>query len=202
MVFRLFKRRRWTDAADAVYAGVVRQARRPEFYTRLGVADTVDGRFDLIVLHAALVIRRLTAEGGSGPEVAQAVFDRMFVDMDRSLREMGVGDLSVGKHVKGMAKAFYGRAAAYEQGLAEGRAVLEGALRRNLYRKMEPSDAQVAALAAYIEAQAEAVGRQPFERILQGAPGFTEAAPDGALADADASGPTDDQTADEQRTDA
>lgn len=174
MLFRLFKGRRWADAADAVYSGIVRQARRAEFYTDLGVADTVDGRFDMIVLHAALVIRRLSAEKGSGPAVAQKVFDVMFRDMDHSLREMGVGDLSVGKHVKGMAKAFYGRAAAYEQGLAEGRPVLEQALRRNLYRKTEPSDAQVAAMAAYVERQAAALEVQPLEQVLDGVIGWAE----------------------------
>ncbi len=177
MLFRLFKGRRWSEAAEAVYAAIVRQSRHPDFYTRLGVADTVDGRFDMICLHAALVIRRLTAEGGSGPEVAQKVFDVMFRDMDRSLREMGVGDLSVGKHVKRMAKAFYGRAAAYEQGLAEGREVLEGALRRNLYRETEVSDARVHAMATYAAAQAAAFEAQPLERILDGALGFVEDVP-------------------------
>lgn len=174
MLFRLFKGRRWTEAAEAVYASVVRQSRRPDFYTRLGVADTVDGRFDMICLHAALVIRRLTAEAGSGPAVAQKVFDVMFRDMDRSLREMGVGDLSVGKHIKGMAKAFYGRAAAYEQGLVEGRAVLEEALRRNLYRKTEVHAAQVTAMASYVESQAAALEAQPLERLLEGRLGFAD----------------------------
>lgn len=174
MLFRLFKGRRWTDAANAIYGSIVRQSRRTEFYTDLGVADTVDGRFDMIVLHAALVIRRLTAAGGAGPRVAQKVFDVMFLDMDHSLREMGVGDLSVGKHVKGMAKAFYGRAAAYEQGLAEDPALLKQALRRNLYRKTEPTDAQVEVMCAYVSRQAAALDGQSLESLLGGALGWEE----------------------------
>ena len=178
MLFRLFKGRRWNDAAEAVYGSIVRQSRRPDFYTRLGVADTLDGRFDMICLHAALVIRRLTVEGGSGPEVAQKVFDVMFRDMDHSLREMGVGDLSVGKHIKRMAKAFYGRAAAYEQGLAEGHDVLVGALQRNLYRDVEPTDAQVDAMATYTERQAAALEGKSLDDILEGTLGFTDDIPD------------------------
>lgn len=169
MVLGLFRSRRWDAAADAVYRTVVRQARLPVFYTDLGVPDTVDGRFDLIVLHAFLASRRIHAEPEHGPALSQRLFDVMFQDMDGNLREMGVGDLSVGKHVKGMAKAYLGRVAAYDGSLADpSGGMLEVALRRNLYRKTEPEPAEVAALAAYMRQAAEALERQPWDAILRG----------------------------------
>jgi cytochrome b pre-mRNA-processing protein 3 len=171
-VFRLIKRRRWGETARALYEAAVGQARRPEFYTRLGVSDTVDGRFDMIALHVALLVRRLTGEGRGGRDLAQVLFDTFFRDMDRSLREMGVGDLGVGTHVKGMAKAFYGRAVAYEAGLSDGRPALEDALRRNLYRKAEPAAGQVAAMAAYVEAQAAALAARSFDQVVAEGPAF------------------------------
>lgn len=174
---RLFRGRKWADSAYAIYSALVDQARTPEFYTRLGVPDTVDGRFDLICLHAFLVIRRLQAEGGEAPVLAQKLFDTMFKDMDRNLREMGVGDLSVGKHVKRMAKAYYGRAAAYEHGMSAGREALESALRRNLYRLSEPTDAQVRAVADYTVAQSERLTVQPFKDLIEGRLGFADPPP-------------------------
>ncbi|MGC2854224.1 ubiquinol-cytochrome C chaperone family protein [Novispirillum sp. DQ9] len=178
MFLRLFRGRKWTDSAYAIYGALVDHARQAPFYTRLGVPDTVDGRFDMICLHAFLVIRRLQAEGGEAPALAQKLFDTMFKDMDRNLREMGVGDLSVGKHVKRMAKAYYGRAAAYEHGMTAGREVLEAALRRNLYRLAEPTDAQVAAMAAYTVAQDAALSTRPFAEVAAGRLGLTPPASD------------------------
>lgn len=169
MVFGLFRSRRWDAAADAVYAAVVRQSRLPVFYTDLGVPDTVDGRFDLIALHAFLASRRIHGEPTHGPALAQRLFDVMFEDMDRNLREMGVGDLSVGKHVKGMAKAYLGRVAAYDGSLGDAAGgMLEVVLRRNLYRKTDPEPAQVAALAAYMRQAAAALAGQPWDALLRG----------------------------------
>lgn len=176
MVFGLFKSRRWGEEAKTIYAAIVAQSRQPVFYVDLGVPDTVDGRFDMISLHAALVLRRLQAEEGKdGPAVAQRVFDTMFEDMDNSLREMGVGDLSVGKHIKGMATAFFGRAQAYEEGISAGGPGLDVALRRNLYRKAEPEpeQAQVDAVAAYVLSQAARLASQPFAEMIAGRLGFS-----------------------------
>lgn len=173
MLLRLFKGRKWTDSAHAIYGALVDHARAPAFYTRLGVPDTVDGRFDMICLHAFLVIRRLQAEGAEGSALAQKLFDTMFKDMDRNLREMGVGDLSVGKHVKGMAKAYYGRAAAYEHGMLTGPEALEAALQRNLYRLTEPTAAQVAVLARYVLDQDARLAVYPFGDITAGRLGFS-----------------------------
>ncbi|MEX2297639.1 MAG: ubiquinol-cytochrome C chaperone family protein, partial [Dongiaceae bacterium] len=116
---RLFRRDPHAKPARALYEAAVEQARSPAFYTALGVPDTVDGRFELIALHGFLVMHRLKTEPGEGPPLAQALFDFMFADMDAALREMGAGDLGVGRRVKTMAKSFLGRVAAYEAGLAD-----------------------------------------------------------------------------------
>jgi cytochrome b pre-mRNA-processing protein 3 len=132
-----------------LYGAAVAAARAPAFYAALGVPDTLDGRFDLVGLHVYLVIRRLTALPPPGPKLAQAVFDAMFADMDVNLREMGVGDLSVGRRVKEMWEAFHGRSSAYQTALAAGDAVaLAEALERNVWRGKAPAGA-AAALAAH-----------------------------------------------------
>jgi cytochrome b pre-mRNA-processing protein 3 len=119
------------------------------------VPDTVDGRFDMIVLHTGLTARRLReAEKGSVPAiVAQEMLDHMIVDFDRSLREMGVGDLSVPRHIKKMGKAWFGRATLYDEGIDAAAAgnlnVLQDALRATLYRT-RPESPHVAAMAQYI----------------------------------------------------
>ena len=104
---------------EAIYGMIVAKAREPLFYKDLGVPDTVDGRFDLILLHMWMVLRRLR-QGGGAPDRAQALFDRFCVDMDDNLREMGVGDLTVPKRMQAFGEAFYGRAAAYDLALSEG----------------------------------------------------------------------------------
>jgi cytochrome b pre-mRNA-processing protein 3 len=140
----------------------------PAFFTELGVPDTPMGRYDLIVLHVFLVLRRLRAGGAPGRELAQALFDHMFGDIDLSLREMGVGDLSVGRKVKELAQGFYGRVAAYEEGLARRDATLAAALRRNLYAGGEAAEANLEALEGYVRAEAERMENLPFEELLTG----------------------------------
>ena len=185
MPFRkFFERRRREQTAHDLYVTVINQARLPDFYVRFAVPDTLDGRFDLIVLHAFLVMRRLrqvTAEEGGEParEVAQALFDLMFADMDQNLREMGVGDMSVGKRVKQMARAFYGRVAAYDDALAADGAGLTEALRRNLYGTVEGDvdPAAVRQVAAYLVAQDAHLAGQASGDLLEGRVSFT--APEG-----------------------
>ena len=148
--------------AHDLYVAAVAQARQPLFYVEYGVPDTVDGRFDLIVLHVYLFLRQLnqlalpddgSAESAQAAQRAQSLFDIMFSDMDRSLREMGVSDISIGKRVKQMGKAFYGRAVAYDKGLAGPDTVLQDALERNLFGTVQPSQNQLAAMAKYIRYQ-------------------------------------------------
>jgi cytochrome b pre-mRNA-processing protein 3 len=110
---------------------IVTQAREPLFYRDLGVPDTVNGRFDLLVLHLWMVLRRLkSVEGGMG--LSQALFDRFCDDMDGNLREMGVGDLTVPKRMQAFGEAFYGRAAAYDVALNAGEEPLAQALCKNI----------------------------------------------------------------------
>ncbi len=164
--------------ARRLYDRVVRQARSPSFYADGGVPDTVDGRFEMVVLHAHLVIGRLMTGGDEAGRIAQYLFDTMITDMDRSLREMGVGDLGVGRKVKTMAEAYYGRARAYDSALAAGDADLSGALRRNVFGTVLPAsgpeDACVDAMTRYVKAAARSLGEQPVEAIADGRVRFVD----------------------------
>ncbi len=176
MPFRLFQsdRRRRERIAHSLYLSIVAQARQPAFYARLGVPDTVDGRFDLIVAHAFVVMRRLGRVDG-GRDLSQALFDLMFADMDQQLREMGVSDLAVGRKVRQMAEAFYGRIAAYEKALAGGGGDgLADALARNLYRAEVVADIPHAgAMAEYLIAQEGHLDAQDDAALLAGKVTFT-----------------------------
>ncbi len=143
-------------AAEDLYLKIVEQARQPVFYTDFGVPDTVDGRFDMIVLLAYVVFRRLREEGAAAAKLSQNLFDHMFADMDQNLREIGVGDLSVGRKIKELVTLFYGRVAAYDAALEAGRAETKAALVRNLFRKTEIREDQTDAMAAYLETQVAA----------------------------------------------
>jgi cytochrome b pre-mRNA-processing protein 3 len=167
-MFAAIKRRRRlrAEAAD-LYAALVRQTRLPVFYRNLGVPDTFDGRFDLLVLHAFLLFRRLKGQGEESQELAQAVFDTMFADMDNLLRESGVGDLSIGRKVRGMSDAFYGRLKAYDEALAEGEGVLAAALARNVYAGAEAGDG-AQRLARYAQAAGTALSAASLETLASG----------------------------------
>jgi cytochrome b pre-mRNA-processing protein 3 len=164
---RLFGRSPEASTAAAAYAAVILQARSPAFFAQQGVPDTLDGRFEMIALHVFLVLHRLKAEPAA-QRFGQALYDAMFADMDRSLREMGTGDLSVGKQVKRMATALAGRIAAYQAGLA-GEADLSDAVRRNLYGTVAaPAPGAPGAMADYLRRQAAALSAQPAARIAAG----------------------------------
>lgn len=161
--------RRQREAAAALYSAVVAQARDPVFYRELGVPDSLDGRFEALALHAFLLLSRLKAEGAAAADLAQALFDTFFEDMDRSLREMGAGDLGVGRRVKAMAQGFYGRIRAYEQGLAGGETALADALRRNLWGTVAaPADAHVVAISRYLRRQRAVLATQPLTELTAG----------------------------------
>ena len=167
-------------AAALAYARVVEQAREPVFFTEWGVPDTIDGRFELICLHAFLYLQRLKRERPRAAPLAQRFFDTMFADFDRSLRELGTGDLSVGREVKRMAAAFYGRIAAYEAGLAADDAALAPALARNLYGTAPPTATALAAMAAYVRRAAVRLDRHAGTELLAGQVAFGK--PPGAAA--------------------
>jgi cytochrome b pre-mRNA-processing protein 3 len=172
----MFGRGRHERAGFELYAAAVAAARDPFFYAALGVADTLDGRFDLIGLHTYLIIRRLHREPEPGPALAQATFDAMFTDMDQNLRELGVGDLSVGRRVKAMWEAFHGRARAYDGPLdADDTAGLAAALARNVWRGA-PVGSGPTVLAAIAMAQAAHLQAQPLSQLQQGHVVFLPAA--------------------------
>ena len=166
---RIFGRSRDDDTPYALYGALVDQARSPVFYTDMGVPDTAEGRFEMVALHVHLALRRLRAGGEAGKELGQELFDVLFDDMDQTLREMGVGDLSVGKKIKALASSFYGRMQAYDEGMADGDGgKLEAALKRNVILDTADADANAAALAAYVrEAESELSG-QPVEEMMAG----------------------------------
>lgn len=123
--------------AFAVYHVIVARARQPVFYADWGVPDTTDGRLEMIGVHAALVMRRLRVEGEAGKTLAQDIFDVMFADVDRNFREQGVGDLSVGKHVKRAAQTFLARFHALDPGFDAGdRGVIAAVLERNIFNRV------------------------------------------------------------------
>jgi len=139
---------------EAIYGMIVTQAREPLFYRDLGVPDTVNGRFDLLVLHLWMVLRRLKAiEGGTG--LSQMLFDRFCDDMDANLREMGVGDLAVPKRMQAFGEAFYGRAAAYDLAVTAGEEPLAQALCKNILNGEQIENAR--RLAFYAEASIAAL---------------------------------------------
>ena len=172
-LMRMFRRdRRAEEAARQLYAEIVEQARRPQFYLACGVPDTLDGRFEMVGLHLFLMLRRLRrarAENPAAEPLAQALFDVTFANMDESLREMGVGDLAVGGRVKRMAAAVYGRIAAYERGLdAPDGVALGEALRRNLYGTVQPDDMALAAMADYLRREDAGLMGQSADGLLAG----------------------------------
>jgi cytochrome b pre-mRNA-processing protein 3 len=151
----------------ALYGAIVAQARDAAFYETYGVPDTVLGRLDMIILHLALVVRRLREGGESGKAAAQGVFDTFCRDMDDNLREMGISDQGLPRHMQRVGEAFYGRAQAYDAALdgADDQA-LAGALRRNVYA--EDSTAGAPRLAAYVRGVLTMLGGQAPDVIARG----------------------------------
>ncbi len=151
MIFSLFRRGAPRDTISILYGMIVAQARLPYFYRDYAVPDTVNGRFDLIVLHLALVLDRLT-QAGAMERLGQSIFDRFCQDMDDNLREMGISDLKVPKEMRRMGEAFYGRSQAYLSAIAVGfdRRALTEAIKRNIYGGAPSASAAAPRLAAYM----------------------------------------------------
>jgi cytochrome b pre-mRNA-processing protein 3 len=147
----VFRRRKpEDDFAAAVYKRAAEQARVAELFEACGIPDTLDGRFDSLALHAALMIDRLRREP-DGEALSQAFFDAMFRHLDLTLREIGIQDLGVGRRIKIMAEGLHGRALAYREALNDGPAPLAEVLRRNAYGGTPPGDSEaVIRLEAYV----------------------------------------------------
>jgi cytochrome b pre-mRNA-processing protein 3 len=169
----MFQRLRFQNDPQAktrsLYGAIVAQGRAPAFYGDYGVPDTVEGRFDMVLMHVYLVWRRLSQAGGAARETAQQVFDLFFQDMDESMRELGVGDLSVPRKVRAMGEAFYGRSGVYDAALAKADdADLAAAMKRNVFGDTKGTDGAAARLARYLRAADRALGGQAVEAISAG----------------------------------
>ena len=138
------------DISEVYYKNIVDMTRDIELYQKGGVPDSLDGRYELIVLHSHLFIRRLIKAGQNGKILSQKIIDILFKDFDQSLRELGAGDLSVGKKVQKMIEGYYGRASAYEEALYSDKNDLILALERNLYGTVDPSKEQIKYIVNYI----------------------------------------------------
>jgi cytochrome b pre-mRNA-processing protein 3 len=165
---RLFRPRQARIAGEALYAGLVDQARQPALYRDLGVADRIDSRFELYVLHLALLLNRLKGEGEAASETGQAVFDAFVGALDDSLRELGVGDLSVAKKMRKLGEAVYGRVVGYQTAVGENDSEsLSGLIARAVYGE-EALTARAEGLARYALSTSEALRGQRLEEILRG----------------------------------
>lgn len=172
MFARSRRKRREREIARRLYDEVVRQARTPSLYAVGGVPDTVDGRFEMIVLHTYFVVSSLMGGGEEPQRIAQSLFDTMIADMDRSLREMGIGDLSVGRKVKAMAEAYYGRSHAYDAALASEDVVLAEALRRNVFGTVDAEgggiDPSVDGMVRYVRSTIQMLNEQSIGALAAG----------------------------------
>lgn len=144
-MFALLKKQNvYAQSARAVYAEALAHSRAPYFYEEFGVPDSFDGRFDLLLLHVFLVMQRTLEDSAEqAEEFNQALFDATFADMDQTLREMGIGDMGVPKHMRKMMRGFNGRMHAYQEALVSGE--LQASLRRNLYGTLDGVDDDVLA---------------------------------------------------------
>ena len=163
--------------AEELYGSVVAQARQPVFYAKTGVSDSVDGRFDMITLHLFILMDRFPL-GERTHETLQAVLEEFFVDMDRSLREIGVGDQSLPKKVHKMIDALYGRMESYAKALEVPgmEADLQDALRRNIYRGEPVPEPALEALTHYVHQARLELGKQSTDDILSGKVHFPDPA--------------------------
>jgi cytochrome b pre-mRNA-processing protein 3 len=168
-MFAFFKAKKpYEQEARQIYGACLDHVRRPVFYADMGVPDTMDARFDLLVVHVYMVMERLLRdESVEGEVINQTLFDVMFADMDQTLREMGIGDMGVPKRMRKMMTGFNGRVHVYQQAFdASDRAALADAVARNIYA--DAGAVQKEALAEYIFKQRERLADMDVADILEG----------------------------------
>lgn len=169
MLHRLFKTRPEKAMGQRLYLAVVAQARQPELYAELGVEDRIDSRFDLYTAHVVLVLRRLRGAGDQAGEVGQALFDAYLSSLDHTLRELGVGDLSVSKKMRRLGETIYAQTKALDAALdpeAEPHA-LTGFLRETFFGD-DGDDLRAERLAAYIRDARDRLTAQPTGEVMEG----------------------------------
>jgi cytochrome b pre-mRNA-processing protein 3 len=181
-MFDLFRKRHEVTSAR-LYAQILGQARQPALFLAHEVPDTIEGRYDMMVLHVFLVVHRLSKGAQAARTAAQALCDRFFLEMDRALREMGVGDLTVPKRMKSIAELYAGCAAAYASALdsADPHALV-AALSRNVYDDASGSDPRAVPLAQYVRRTADALASTETARLLNEGATFPDPSPDGRKA--------------------
>jgi len=164
---RLFRQRPAKETGRALYALAVEQSRQPFLYADLGAPDTVEGRFEVYTLHVMLLLDRLRGQGTEAAEISQALFDVYLSALDDALREMGVGDMAVGRKMRKLGEAFYGRAKSYEAALAAlpDRAQLEELIARTLLA--DTTGAPTEPFARYVERQRAALSGQALVDLLK-----------------------------------
>ena len=169
MILPLFRRNRRGENIDRLYGAIVAQARLPVLYTTCRIPDTVEGRLEMIMLHAVLLLHRAEAGEQALRALGQAVFDRFCQDMDDNLREMGVGDLAVPRQMQRIAGAFYGRARVYREALTAAEPIrLVDALRGNIYPDEPWADGSARRLAAYVREVERHLRGQDASALLAG----------------------------------
>jgi len=174
MILPLFRRSPKPTIA-ALYGAIVAQSRLPRFYEDYHVPDTVLGRFDMVLLHVVLVLRRLRQGEAGDRALAQQLFDTFCRDMDHNLREMGISDQGVPIQMRRVGEAFYGRAQAYEAALNQASDdALGEALARNVYAGTAVDATALSALSAYVRQAAHDLGEQPLDALAGGAVRFDE----------------------------
>ena len=170
MFARIFRSNPAKAVGRKLYEAVTVQARQAAFYADLGAPDTVEGRFELYNLHVVLLLHRLKGLGGQAGETAQSLFDTYVSSLDDALREMGVGDISVGKKMRKLGEAIYGRVRNFDAaftGAAEAEP-LEAIIERTVYAGQASPHA--AALADYVRRAVAVLAAEPVESLLEGRP--------------------------------
>jgi cytochrome b pre-mRNA-processing protein 3 len=152
-------------ALAPLYRAIVARGRDPFWYREGGVPDTLDGRFDMVAAATALVLLRFEALGDEGRRPSVLLTEIFIDDMDSTLRQIGIGDYVVGKHVGRMMGALGGRLAAFRA--AADRDFTE-AVRRNVFHEAAPSDEAVALVAGRLRSLAESLDRTPLDALLAG----------------------------------
>jgi cytochrome b pre-mRNA-processing protein 3 len=158
------KKNRW--AVDKLHQSIQAQALRPDFYYEGGARDNFSGRFEMTCLHGALVFRRLRKAGAAGKALSQDVFDALFDGFDEALRDIGTGDLSVGKKIRKMGEAFYGRAKAYDTALEDDGA--EDAMGMAMRRNLGLVEAETPRFVRYVRSVEDTLKRHTDAQLLSG----------------------------------
>ncbi len=159
--------------ADQLYGAVVAQARAPELYIHMGVPDTPEGRYEMIVLHLFCLLERLKGAGAQELKLSRLMIERFVADLDGAMREMGVGDVGVAKKVKAAAAGFYGRAAAYRQAVKLARSGNCSDLENIVLDVVgEDNAGECAVLSDYVLKVSFMLEEQPLDQLIAEGPRF------------------------------